>query len=258
MAVCSILPNGSVCRGKRRSMWLVFGIGAIAGLIGWAIGSSKAPSPQRNITSGAPPSAVDTLALCLENRQPFPPELVQAAMDECYYAGDLATLDALQRSFPQPQAEAKKTVQAPAMPVIQAKSPLYNVDDAEWSQFVSTMATEPPTFKDDSHVGRFRHHKRRLQELGIDPDTLDTEQAQYDALSTDMQDSMMRYGKLVNDFSGDVITINGQTTPITRSGILMLLKCAGPDGALSWLTDESERLRYPNTTQKFLSANAVF
>ena len=236
-------------------MWLIFGIGAIAGLIGWAIGSSKAPN-QHNITSGAAsaPSAIDTLALCLETRQPFPPELVQAAMEECYQEGDRQTYEALSRRFFPPETPE----QASKAPTIQAKSPLYNVSDDEWSEFVSTLASEDVSFRDSNHVGRFRHHRNRLQELGIDPDSLTTEQAQYDALSTDVQDAMMRYGKLVNDFSGDVVTINGQTAPITRSGILMLLKCAGPDGALSWMTDESERLRYPNTTQKFLTANAIF
>ena len=45
---------------------------------------------------------------------------------------------------------------------------------------------------------------------------------------------------------------------VTLSGVLGLTHCAGIKGAISWLSNESDMERFPNTTQIFSRANGIF
>lgn len=249
-------------------MWFLVVLAASAlAYLGYEIGHTAAPpssSRSRDITSGAPalveaPSAVKTLADCIENGMEFPLELVEAAKAECYRTGDGETLAALAARFPDapPPPPAQDPPPAP-LPAPTFASPIYGVSDDEWSAFIASLATQPATFRDSNHVGMFHHNAKRLAELGIDPATLTDDASQYAALKRDLEDMLSRDAKLINHFAGDVITINGQQTPITRSGILALIKSAGPSKAREWLSNDVERVRGPNTTMVFLRCNGIF
>lgn len=247
-------------------MWIIFG--ALASLIGFIIGRDTTPamSPRTTVvTSGTLKqrlSAVQLLTYCLKRGESFPPGLVLAAKVECSRSGDMETLGALERYFPSnppPSAPPPSSQAVPPQAAIVGKaSPVYGTDSDQWCSFVSALATQPTSYADDHHVGRYHHNVRRLAELGIDPNSLRDEESQYAALETDIRDTLARNAKLINEFAGDVMSINGQRVPITQSGILGVIKCAGAEAARSWLSDEKDRLRHPNTTKIFLLTNGIF
>lgn len=211
------------------------------------------------------------LAKRARDRQPIPEWLVNEAMREAYDAGDWEILRALSRTFDQerdeepvnenpenPVNESPENPPAQPMIVIGKNSPIYGVTNDDWSAFVDKLETKAVDYKDDKHVGAYYHHKNRLTEIGVNAESLTDKQAQYNALETDLKDVLSKYKKLINDWSGDVLTINGQTTSITRSGILGLIKAAGAEGASGWLKNEQQRTQYPMTTELFLRTNGMF
>ncbi len=137
-------------------------------------------------------------------------------------------------------------------------SPITSATPEEWEAFCAALRTKEPSWANDRYVGAFEHNRDRLRQLGIDTATLADEDAQQQALATDMADYYKSSAKLIEDFAGDVIDVNGQPTPVTASGILALLKAAGPRGAESWLRNEADRSRFPRTTATFLRANNCF
>jgi hypothetical protein len=141
-------------------------------------------------------------------------------------------------------------------------SPLSSVTDEAWSDFVSRLARESPTFDSSRHIGQYRQRRDRLAELGIDPATLHgSPVAQRSALDVDLADAHghAAAGGLL-EYLGRPIVVPGHKDPekITLSGVLGVIQCAGLEGAAGWLEKAGDRRRYPHTTQAFLHTNGAF
>ena len=136
------------------------------------------------------------------------------------------------------------------------KSPLDGVDDEAWMDFIVRMRTKNPGFQSEKYLGQYEQNRNRLKQLDLpEPKTSEEE---YDTLVKDITAHAHDSAALINQWSGDVISINGEDHPVCQSGILGLLKSAGNEGAKSWLTNPSDRAKYPKTTQAFLRTNGCF
>ncbi len=137
-------------------------------------------------------------------------------------------------------------------------SPIEGVDPGEWSAFAEALHTKDPGFKTERHVGAYEHHRQRLRALGIPDSQLATEDGQYQALCADVTDYTTRCGDLIRNFTGDQVVIDGKPHPVTMSGVLGVLKAAGPQGAAQWLANPDDRTKFPRTTDTFLRTNNCF
>lgn len=210
--------------------------------------------------------------------------LVNEATREAFERGDWKAVSAIARRFPRgsrvsasplqttetpegPEAPADAAPQTASVPsgaggaedpqgTQISSSPLEAVDLEEWGDFVHSMRTRNPGYKTDRYVGQFEHNRSRLHLLGIEEPT--TPSGEYEAFAADMKTLDEENGPLIAEFSGEVVDIGGQPVPVTRSGILGLLKAAGPENARSWLTTESDRKAFPRTTATFERSNGVF
>lgn len=219
--------------------------------------------PQTKI-SGAPLpdlSPIELLAQACNAGLEIPQPLVIAALAEAAELGDEETFRAIVSAFPPPialQKQSEPETQTVVGKTSPPTSPIRGIESTQWSEFVSRLRTQEPSYKDERHVGAFYHNVKRLSELGIDPATLTDESSQYQALTTDIIAVNDQCRKLINEWCGDTIDINGTSTPITHSGMLGLLKAAGTEGTKAWLTSKESRVRYPNTTKQFLNTNGLF
>jgi hypothetical protein len=135
-----------------------------------------------------------------------------------------------------------------------------SVDKGKWNEFCKRLKTKEPAYRADNYLGAFEHNRRRLRQLGIDEGTLSSEDAQYRALLADLGNHHDNCKALVEEFGGGdkTIEVDGKPTTVTKSGVLALLKAAGPRGAEGWLRNPEERKMYPNTTEIFLRCNGCF
>lgn len=218
----------------------------------------------------------NALAKRIKAGQPVSRWLVSAAAAEACESGDSKTLYYLSHHFskvmpakvsPQPQSPSESAESAESdnsanesldgvEGAIALKSPIDNVSDEEWADFVSRLRTKEPGHKSDRYVGQYEQNRARLRQLGIPEPTSPDEE--HDVLAKDMGAHAKTSAALINQWSGDVLTINGIEHPVCASGILGLLKSAGSEGAESWLTNEADRVRYPKTTEAFLRSNGCF
>ena len=151
---------------------------------------------------------------------------------------------------------------ADQMRAMEPGSPIPGVLDDAWRQFAALLARESPAFSSSRHVGQYRQRRERLAEFGVDPQLIQgSAAAQRQALDTDLADAYRHAaaGGLL-EYLGRPIVIPGRegSAPVTLSGVLGVIQCAGLDGALGWLEQPNDRKRYPHTTQAFLRTNGVF
>jgi len=142
-------------------------------------------------------------------------------------------------------------------------SPLVGVSDDAWRLFVARLERESPQFSSSRHVGQYRQRRERLAELGVDPSViLNSAQAQRAAIDVDLVDAHHHAveGGVLDTHLSRPIGVPGceEAVTITLSGLLGVIQCAGLDGAVGWLEQQSDRKRYPHTTQAFLRTNGVF
>jgi hypothetical protein len=166
-------------------------------------------------------------------------------------------MQTLHRVFNRKPEPLEQRVRQPET-VIGKNSPIQGIDNEPWGEFVDKLKTQPASYRDAVHIGAYYHNTRRLEEIGVDINTLTDEGGQYQALEKDIRDARERHRKLINDFTGDVVRVKGQDHCVTMSGILGLIKSAGAEGAKEWLTNEPDREKYPNTTLQFLATNGIF
>jgi hypothetical protein len=136
------------------------------------------------------------------------------------------------------------------------KSPLDGVPDDDWMDFVARLRTKAPGFKSDKYLGQYEQNRKRLKQLGLTEPANSEEE--YEALAKDIATHAQDSVGLINAWSGDVVKVNGADHPVCASGILGLLKYAGPEGAKSWLTNPEDRAKFPKTTEAFLRTNSCF
>src|SRR4029077_15051097 len=169
-----------------------------------------------------PPSPMAVLSQILSTGQMPSPFVVQCAIAEAellgrYDLSDTRTqqygIPALQQQGgggdvapPAPTSSAPSAPPAPdsvppsadtttappqndAGPMPDVPSPISGVADGAWSQFLGRLVREAPGFETQKHVGRYRHHKARLSEVGFDATVLAGDPGLQDlALSTDVAD----------------------------------------------------------------------
>ncbi len=143
--------------------------------------------------------------------------------------------------------------------------PLEGLAPEPWAEFASAIECEAPTYATDRHVGRYRHNRNRLRELGIDENIFSSSLNMQDAaLAADVADACARAhaSGLTTDFVGSSIEVPSDSgnlsVPVTLSGILGVCHAAGLNGAAGWLTTANDRERFPHTTAAFWRANGVF
>lgn len=260
---------------------IVVGAIAVVSVLGFVkIGRSSQPRTQIRGSLPTPsheqpePSPLQLL-LMIERAGRTPKEwLVTQAVNEAYHQGDWRTAAAIASRYDisdVAQAPAESSLEAPTSPDHAADSgpapstipdrfpsPVEGIREEDWSDFVKVMATDQPTAKTDKHVGIFHHRTDRLRQLKIDPASLVGDvQGQYHAFVTDCQDHL-RHADVFRTLVATPVKIGADVHPITASGLLGLMKAAGPKNALHWIQHPEEQAQFPRTTELFLRCNGIF
>jgi len=170
-----------------------------------------------------------------------------------------------QKTKPRNSADGPRPGSPGTVTVSGRSSPIQGVKQEDWEAFVGVVSRELPSYMAQRHVGRFRHRKDRLIELGFDPGNLANDpDAQLSALRADMRDAQRRAQEsgLFADHVGSHIQVPDRgamlNAQITHSGILGVIQAAGLEGAAGWLEDQEDRQRFPGTTLAFLRTNGLF
>jgi hypothetical protein len=142
-------------------------------------------------------------------------------------------------------------------------SPIAGVPDDAWSQFCGQLVREAPTFQSQRHVGRYRHRKDRLAQVGFDPDAIiGSPDAQDAALCADLADAHRHLvaSGMADEHLGRAVSIPDVegTVKVSLSGVLGIASVAGLEGAAGWLERKQDRKKFPHTTMAFLRTNGVF
>lgn len=250
---------------------LVLGLAIVAVNLTKRTGS---PVVQETQTSGVvfqtqeAPNRVHRLMLTLQSGLEPTRWMIDEAIREAYEMGDWGLVRKLCRTFPRTEENSlpSETADTPETPtdkketvvVIGKNSPFEGVPNDAWNQFVSKLETQKEDFKSDRHIGRYYHSIDRLSQLGFSPDDFSSADKQYDALVADLCDSKEKAKDLVHNYLCHPINVNGSDQVITLSGLLGLLKAAGPQNARSWIENAEDRTKFPRTTEMFLQTNGVF
>lgn len=147
---------------------------------------------------------------------------------------------------------------AAVAPVALTPSPIDTVSQTDWQAFCDVLRTKKPEWSNESHLGAFEHRRTRLRHLGIAEESLSDLASQCKALGSDIAAYYRDCPKLLSAHVGRLVDVNGAKYPITMSGVLGLLKAAGPKGAEGWLQNPEDRKRFPNTTDVFTRCNGRF
>lgn len=147
---------------------------------------------------------------------------------------------------------------AAEVPVAASPAQVPDVDPQAWVSFCNALRTRDVGYGNDNYLGQFEHNKRRLRQLGIPEGTLGNADAQYQALCKDIGDYRLRCQALIDEYAGTEVAIGPDTCKVTPSGVLGLLKAAGPQGARGWLSNPGDRQAFPTTTEVFLRCNGCF
>jgi hypothetical protein len=220
--------------------------------------------------------------------------LVNAAASEAYSHGDWYLAQTITNSYPDPRhiqhqyhesydygsvepsrrkkVDKKEVIDIEEVEVpekIEEKKPLelsYNkitspvdyISNDDWRMFVEVSKIEKPEFFTDNSLGMFRQNKKRLMKMGIDPETIKTPVDQYNAFEAECVQLMKEGKNLINQSVAMPINVDSESTPITLSGLLTVLRHAGTENATKWLDSDEERKRFPHTTKAFKRSNGCF
>lgn len=200
--------------------------------------------------------------------------LISEAVSEAYRHGDYVLADKILSAFDKqeatpsevpvspPSGEVTSAVPAAAAPGVPPapeprsySSPIEHVPDDEWSAFANAMRIHEPDFETDRHVGAFHQRKDRLKQLRLEPGK--DEESQYRAFVADCLNHMEQKA-LINEYVTSVVKIGADEHVVTASGLLGLMKAAGPKNAVHWITHPEEQDKFPKTTDIFLRCNNIF
>ena len=164
------------------------------------------------------------------------------------------------------------------------KSPIRGVDNGQWTSFARALSRTKSDLTPSNHIGIFSLAFARLAKMGkatnlrkmtVEP-TKDGGKARQvwtaDLIAPLTVEGLLKspsqqYALFVESMRGylpDLTKLASWTgkkaegQEITRSGILALLHKGGFDGARAWLSNPSERSKYPNTTAAFSAATEIF
>jgi hypothetical protein len=266
--------------------FLIIGIG-----LGWFFSRKESPSfkDTPSVTAGHPLPTVDLTPHLNEfkrliNRGHRPSKwLVNGAIEEAYLRGNWSVVKAIAENYvddpklPAPSTETPKTeniedgkdvtpetanIEAPKFeianvsPPIDPTSGMPIASKEDWQMFVSVSRVAPETFDSENSVGMFRQNKKRLAKMGISDVT--TPIKQYDAFENEVIQMIGEGKELSRLHVAMPIDVDGETFPITLSGLVAVMRIAGTKNAGSWLDSPDERRKFPNTTEAFKKANGCF
>lgn len=200
------------------------------------------PAPVRAKTKTAPPPGVMAFAMPDEGSQ-------GVAVDSYESHGD--------------QTDSEPQLQhAVAAGVIHMRSPIPSVQDDRFGELARRLRREAVGFAGPRHVGQYRQNRRRLTELGFDPDVIvERSDMQDEAFRADISDE---YKHIVDSGMADetigqrVALPDGEEQTVTLSGVLGVASVAGLEGAADWFSNRGDRSKFPNTTRAFMTTNGVF
>lgn len=248
----------------------------ILGLVGFAVVKSKRQGAVDTIASGRalPAPRVDAYRARLivirelaRAGKPVPSALVDDVVTMAYERGDWRVVSALSKGSQMEsgtvRVEESEEIDESNLPPLDASKPLIaspidGASDDEWAEFVDQLRTEEVSYATDKHVGAYHQNRERLSRLGIEPASLTSDESQRDAVSRDMAAYREAERKLIDDFGGDLVMIDGKEHPVTMSGVLGVLKAAGPKHARSWFKNPEDREAFTHTTETFLRTNNIF
>jgi hypothetical protein len=217
-----------------------------------------------------------------------PPFLVQHALGEAQAIGDHVRCAYIVGAFiapvvgipgALPAGPAVQSPQAPpAPPTVESDggaglpaagssvaSPLVGVSQEQWQTFAGAMEREAVDYATDRHVGRYRHDRRRLAELGVPADALPGDPvAQDQALAMDVADACQHVvdSGMGTDFVGSLLDVpsdgGDMQATTTLSGVIGVCCVAGLEGAAEWLTKPRDRRSFPHTTAGYWRSNGLF
>ena len=212
------------------------------------------------------------LLICIHRGQRPSDWLINEAICEAYDSGNWKIVRKIQRKFGKMDLEDKvvekedldkedrgeeedrKEEGSSTMGV----SPFDGIPDDAWSIFVGKLSTQKPDFENERHIGQYHHSKSRIAQLGFDVSGLKDPGKQYEALVADLKDSKSNSEGLISEYLVHPVKVGGTEHLITLSGIMGLLKAAGPQRAKSWLTNPEDREKFPHTTKMFVETNGIY
>lgn len=292
LAAFAAMAGWAIGRGtKSKEETIASGADSPSGMV-WVPPNSATGVPghyervRANVVAQAAQSPVYIVQQLIAQRMPVSPGLAQAAYQEAMSVGDVVTAQQIALVFfpppppmmpPPPQYQISgedesaalqetygdmEPAKATSTTIHHSPSPsqaaVQDVSPDEWREFLLCFKTRDPGYRGERHIGAFEQSARRLSQLGIDPSGLTSEESQLQALDKDLNNYLQSSERLLNDFTGESVTVNGEKVSVTRSGILALLKAAGPAGAKGWLTEEHQRKAFPHTTEIFTRGNGRF
>ncbi len=200
--------------------------------------------------------------------------LINQAISEAYQNGDWKLAQAISDSYNKPIQEIRKKPSKPEVPKeVETKeepqkqldfnpslttSPVDGIDNNDWRMFVEVSKIESPDFDKNNLIGMFRQNKKRLQKLGIDPKEIKTPVDQYNAFEAECVQLISEGTSLIKQSVAMPIEVDGESLPITLSGLLTVMHHAGVENAAKWLDSSEERKKFPHTTEAFKRSNGCF
>lgn len=203
--------------------------------------------------------------------------LINQAINEAYRNGDWKLAHAISESYTKPipetrkkppevkktEIEAKEEVKDEAPKQLEfnpslATSPVDGIENDDWRMFIEVSKIESPSFDKNNLIGMFRQNKKRLQKLGIDPKEIKTPIEQYNAFEAECIQLISEGGSLIKQSVAMPIEVDGESFPITLSGLLTVMHHAGVENAAKWLDSSEERKKFPHTTEAFKRSNGCF
>lgn len=242
-----------------------------------SIGNSRTTDVGRQLPAAKPPTALQRLHRVIHKGGRPSEWLISEAVREAYNHGDYVLADKILSAFDKqessqsaseapvspPPGDVASAVPAAATPGVPPapeprsySSPIEHVPDDEWSAFANAMRIHDPDFETDRHVGAFHQRKDRLKQLRLEAGKGD-EESQYKAFVADCLNHMEQKA-LINEYVTSVVKIGPDEHVVTASGLLGLMKAAGPKNAVHWITHPDEQEKFPKTTDIFIRCNGIF
>lgn len=210
----------------------------------------KQVQPPNHPTPVKVKGSLDLLNECVACGREVPDWLVSDAIAQAYDDGNISLALDLADIYDSPAFEKQAESVNADSPSEALISPLKGVSDSDWTRYVESLKTGGA----DDAGGYFHFNKDRISKLGFD--SLGDYSQQVAILVADTLDNLKR-GKSFLDNVGSTVEIDGKSYVASASGLLAVLKAAGPSAA-KWLASDDDKIKFPKTTALFVRANDCF